>query len=545
MASLLILAAQLLLYHKSMLSQAMPQAEDISYSQLMTDLKGIDYEIQFRDQHIEVALGWCATYEEGFGMALIQCPYFLRRGHYITSDGYYQLPDNVSQLNDYMCGPMNRRGRVCMHCIDGFGPSYTSLGYECSNCTGRWYGVPLYLLVELGPSTLFFLIILSFQINLTSAPVIGFIWYSQTVLLEATTGRGEPVLRIFYQSESASRGLKVILTLYGMWNLDFIRYLMPPFCISSKIKTLHVVFLGYLSAFYPLCLITLTWFSIRFYGRCTLPVWIRNSAKVSKNRNNGNVDLITVFTSFFILSYGKFIYQSIKLMSCHRMKDTNGTSNNLYVTAIDPTVTCVSAEYWLFAIPTIFILVFCVILPTMLFLLYPIKSFQVCLSKCKLGGQYQIAFSIFMEKFHSCYRDGLDGGRDMRKFSGFYFYLQILIALYYQLSIRRSTLTFRTYQIMLLSSASLLIALFRPYKKAYMNVCESLLLALMAVQYHFISKKHPSDQHTLMFITTLLPVTVFIMLGVYIVTRRVCKVVSKYYQARCCSLILKSCCNWT
>lgn len=32
-----------------------------------------------------------------------------------------------------------------------------------------------------------------------------------------------------------------------------------------------------------------------------------------------------------------------------------------------------------------------------------------------------------MEKFYSCYRDGLDGGKDMRFLASFYFLLRILV----------------------------------------------------------------------------------------------------------------------
>ena len=95
---------------------------------------------------------------------------------------YVQLPDNISELNDYMCGPMNRKGRVCSECIDGFAPSVTSIGYECSNCTDTWYGVPLYLFLEFVPITMFYLAVLVFQISVTSAPMTCCVMYSQLIV---------------------------------------------------------------------------------------------------------------------------------------------------------------------------------------------------------------------------------------------------------------------------------------------------------------------------------------------------------------------------
>ena len=38
------------------------------------------------------------------------------------------------------------------------------------------------------------------------------------------------------KDESIRPYAKVVLTLYGVWNLDFFHYIVPPFCISSKLK---------------------------------------------------------------------------------------------------------------------------------------------------------------------------------------------------------------------------------------------------------------------------------------------------------------------
>ena len=69
--------------------------------------------------HLRV--GFCATYDQESDIASIAlCPYFQpdifhvtehRGAHYIT------LPENVSDINDFMCRPMNRKGRVCSECI--------------------------------------------------------------------------------------------------------------------------------------------------------------------------------------------------------------------------------------------------------------------------------------------------------------------------------------------------------------------------------------------------------------------------------------------
>ena len=108
-----------------------------------------------------LSFGCCMTQGENHSLFLTECPYFELKGHKIVKDihfqGYIRLPDNISELSDYMCGPMNRKDLLCKDCIDGFGPSVISLGYKCSNCTDAWYGILLYLAVELIPITLFYI----------------------------------------------------------------------------------------------------------------------------------------------------------------------------------------------------------------------------------------------------------------------------------------------------------------------------------------------------------------------------------------------------
>ena len=97
--------------------------------------------------------GYCATYSEDTGLVTVaKCPYLqLNDNMYhmtiIKQDYFIQLPKILAELNDSLCGPMNRKGIVCSECIDGFGPSVTSIGYKCVNCSDAWYGVSLCSLI--------------------------------------------------------------------------------------------------------------------------------------------------------------------------------------------------------------------------------------------------------------------------------------------------------------------------------------------------------------------------------------------------------------
>ena len=54
--------------------------------------------------------GYCVTYNEDTNiMSVFNCPYFQPNGYNITHYGWIVLHRNLSQLNDYMCGPLNRK----------------------------------------------------------------------------------------------------------------------------------------------------------------------------------------------------------------------------------------------------------------------------------------------------------------------------------------------------------------------------------------------------------------------------------------------------
>ena len=149
---------------------------------------GLRYKVRCNDKKTSILYNHCMTYDKESGTTLLSyCLYFKLQGHNTSKPGKILLPENISELNDYMCGPMNRKGVLCGQCIDGYGPSVTSRKFQCSPCSGVWYGVSLYLILELVPVTVFYIFILLFQFNLTTAPMIGFIVYGTFISLLLST----------------------------------------------------------------------------------------------------------------------------------------------------------------------------------------------------------------------------------------------------------------------------------------------------------------------------------------------------------------------
>jgi hypothetical protein len=422
------------------------------------------------------------TFEEGQRTSSVaRCQYFMLHGHNATGQRYIELPDNVTDLNEYMCGPLNRKGLVCSECIDGFGPSLTSIGFQCTDCTNAWYGIPLFLLLEFVPITVFYLIILSFRINLTTAPMTSFVLYCQLAVYTFTNA--DPESRTIMQQSSivGYHILTYLSSFFGVLNLDFFRHVMPPFCISENLKIVHVAILSYISAFYPLVLIGVTYLCIKLYSSDYEPVlWLRGKIQKYLNKSQIKPDtkhtIVDVFASFLLLSYTKLMLMFAAFLGFARIVNSDGSMSRTSLD-IDPSVSYFSGEHVPFLLLAIFVLIGPVLMSALLLTLYPIKTLRSLILKCRFGGHSKAALNIFVEKYHSCYRDGLDGGRDMRSFAGLYFLVRavgvVITVIFPPFAYGETTWLFEA---ILFGGSSLLIVAVRPYKRTYMNIIDALVL---------------------------------------------------------------------
>ena len=173
------------------------------------------------------------------------------------------LPANVSELTNFICGSFNREGQLCGECKTGYGPTLFKYHRQCANCSTINYGWALYLLVEFLPITVFYVIIVTFQVSATSGPLNVFIFSAQ--LIASTMNENKLVFTTYSSQSWFHIVLQALITFYGMWNLDFFNPAIPPFCVSENITTLHALALQYLPAFYPLLLIVVTYILIELY----------------------------------------------------------------------------------------------------------------------------------------------------------------------------------------------------------------------------------------------------------------------------------------
>ena len=221
------------------------------------------------------------------------------------------------------------------------------------------------------------------------------------------------------------------------------------------------------------------------------------------------------------------------LLTCQTRTISEDNHTGQQVTMIDPNTACFSSQHFLIAIPAMLILIVCTILPSILFLLYSTRTFQACLEKCHLNGRYLATLNIFLEKYHSCCRDGLNGGKDMRIFSGFYFILRVLTGLYTGIRVLTASISFWTYQTILFASAALVIAIVKPYKKTYANILDALLLAMTALICLLLSQNERFINPTILFVLAITPALGFVSYNAFMRTKRLRRCIIDFFIKRC------------
>ena len=428
--------------------------------------------------------GYCMTYNNTTGVSVYgACPYI---GHYnITAVSYFQiqLPSNVSLLNDFMCGPLNREGELCGKCKNGYGNALYSYTLECSKCWGYGYGWVLYYFLELFPITVMYFLVVIFHIRATSSPLSALVFMSQVVVY---TVRLNVPLHMYIEINTTGFpyvALQVLLLLCGIWSLDFFHSVVPPFCVSSNIKAVHALALEYVVAFYPIFLILITYACIKLHDNNFRPVvrlwkpFYRHFAHF-RRRWDSTASIINAFTTFLLLSFSKILFVSFSLFHTFPLKYNDDSIPNKCVLYYDPTVECHTQEHTTFATLAYCVLVIFIACPTILLIVYPTRLFRRCVSCC--GFRRWHALHMFMESFQGQYKDGTNGTCDFRMVSASFLILRILV-LFVFINHHRSTFHTAEMQSFLFLCASCFHAVTRPYKFNFMNNIDIVILFLLGI----------------------------------------------------------------
>lgn len=406
---------------------------------------------------------YCMTRDEKYGTIVGSCCYNCENHYDMKRYGsdklYSNLPLNITLLDEVMCGNSGRAGRLCGKCKDGHHLAAYSYNMKCMKCplSSAIHNWMAYICVAFIPLTFFFLFVLVFRINVTSPKLMSYVLLVQTL---ATPANIRIVLLALQHYPLSLYTSKVVFTIYGIWNLDFFRTLLPPICLN--INSLQVLALDYVIAIYPLVLVMLTYMLIQLYAHgCLLlnVLWMpcRNCYNHFQQKVDAKTSIIDVFASFIVLSYVKFLCITFDLLIPTAAYNVHGERVGLFL-YYDASIVYFGPTHLPYGILSLVVIFFFVLLPLLLLLLYPLRTFQ------RFCGSSQ-ALRIFIDSFQGSYKDGVVEGRhDCRYFSAVFFIIRIVFYLTYAF-----TLTGYYYAVTLifLLVCMLVIAVAKPYRKVH------------------------------------------------------------------------------
>ena len=423
-----------------------------------------------------------------------------------------QLHLNYADIEGSQCGHQHRKGILCSRCEDGYGPAMNSWALDCVQCnsTTQYYSAVGFFCLQFLLLTSVFLLLLLFNIRLTSGPTNAFIFYSQTISA------------YYVRTQKYGKLTEAWIVMYKIWNIQLLQ-VFPNYCISGIGSFASVITLEYIPTIPLLILIGLFSVLAFLYNRGIQPVLylcrpVHHCAARFRVKTFQRT-ITDALAAILLLCYTRFTIVSIKLLSPSYLYDYHGnvTATVMY---FDGEIGFFQLEHALYIIAAVFCLLFVVAPPPLLLLLYPLKSFHKALSllhcqRCLLGGRLE----LFLNAFYGCYKDGTTAdSRDYRYFAGLYFIFRIVIAVEYCTETQFNAYSL-SHQILCIMGI-LLFSICRPYRNDFYNNLDASIFALLGLINAFSSYYYNISSHKLLYVENALiwlPMLYIIAYAVYYV----------------------------
>ena len=404
------------------------------------------------------------------------------------------LPQNRKELEKEICGKY-RTGRLCGRCRSNYSVHYHGITYWCETNDSCKYGWLLYIISELLPLTVLFVIATVFNISFTSGSVNGFIWFAQMVHSFPITGKSFIVF-----PNAVYHMYTVIRMVYDFFNFDFFTHDKLSFCLWRGATTLDMLVFKFVTVVYAIVLVLTTIGCVKhcnIFRKCKC---FRFSTVKSSIIHGLSSVLVIVFSQCF-----KVCCRTLEMAYIF----SEGNKFVSTVVFLQGDLTPFSGDHIKYAIPAIFCMLL-MIIPMLLLLIYPLnfKFLKIIkcsdsnpVAKCLCHTPYS-KLKPFLDSFQSSFKD------DYRVFAGLYFVYRILII--FTILIPRLT---QKYVVLdgLLVVFLLIHAIAQPYRERVHNIIDGLLFFnLIAISkvtaFNYSYSKSPSDGFNPLPVTTTLAI---------------------------------------
>ena len=460
---------------------------------------------------LSILKSYCITYDKEKGVASAgECIYLYH------SFGYYYTVEvhNYSELNEAVCGQFNRKGLLCSECADGTYISSYSYRESCiGSCKPSTVNWIKYFLITLIPTTVFYLSIVLFRINVHSSKLQGFIFLVQFTISPFASRATKSYLRTLKGnfSHNVYTFIYITVVLYGtiggIWNLDFFRDIDTSICLG--LSPLGQLSLDFVTVLYTLLLITGTYFVVGWHDQQVKVVVIACKPfliffKLFRENWNAHSSTIDSLATFLILCNIKVLNVCFDILKPVKVYQLTKGGGHRWSVFYDPKLSYFGKDHLPHAIFALLMLVIFVIVPIAILLLYPSRLFQKFLTN--LPSRWQIFLKILADSFQGIYKDGTEPNtRDFRWFSAFPFIVRLVIMSLYTYSLDSFFLVNCG---TVLSIAGMLIIVADPYKAnvKYISTHFAVFLLIAAAVVVALAsryRQHFTEYTALLIVTTL------------------------------------------
>ena len=388
------------------------------------------------------------------------------------TNGEYFLPNtsSISELDSAICGE-KRTGVLCGECRKEYSAFYHSGDLKCAHSSHCKLGWLFYLLSELLPVTVFFLVVVIWDIQLTTGAVQGFILYSQLFDTLLMTGNGQ--LPLETETFTSWLALKLLLNVF---NLSFFTHDQLSFCLWRNASSLDMIAFKYVTVVFAFSLILLTIAALNFcrLDRCLKKIRIRGI------KRNISSSILHGLSGFLVICYSQCTKISLQILTPAVIYSTESIQVNT-VAFYAGSLKYFRGRHLLYAIPAIAFILTIVILPPILLLVYPLCYKVFSLLRIQESKFTRILCRIiplerlkpFFDSFQGCFKD------ECRYFSGLYFIYRLSTLVTFA-SLQNLSLYYIAVEIQFVLML-IAHAWNQPYTTAWHNKLDAILFAILII----------------------------------------------------------------
>ena len=399
-------------------------------------------------------MGQCTCIGTGTQLCTSFCPF----GYCTPGEFYRPLPLDALVLEQTICSAM-RTGIACGSCKTNHSVYYNSWTFECGKEDKCHLGVFFLILSTLVPLTILFLGIIVFDANIVNG-WNGFLFFTQIVIFLPIHANG-----MIYFPTPIFKVLDSTLFIYTFFNLDFFDHNSLSFCLWKGATVMDILMVRLVCICFALGLVFITVFVLKQHKLAKYcPCLLRRRYTV-----------INGLSAFFTLCYARCAWICFIILVPTCLYDDNFRCFKT-VTFYSGNLEYFGSAHIPYATVAIIFLIFIVILPTVLLLIYPL--FFRFLGLCNLSESRAAIFLWRMmpiqllDSFQNPFKN------NYRCFAGLYFVYRA-VALSLHVFTRNLTQFFAALELQFIV-VIFIHAAFQPYKKRLHNIIDLLLFFNLA-----------------------------------------------------------------